>query len=940
MAECEELALRAAERDAGLAAAWILAAKAAERQGRLGQAVEYLREVDMNRAEGVRARVDEADVLIRLGRLLEAGNALDSAAHASPDDVALQKRAVHLLMVTGRRHAALPHLMEIVRSGRFSDGELRLLGDLTRVVEDTPFLEKAIEQCPDDPGALLGLAEAARTNRRSDEARRLYEQVLRSAPELDEAWAGLGMLARDADEFAAWERSLPDRPIEHPDLWYARGRAAFERRDLRAAARCAWEAARRDSEHQQAHYLAGQALLALQDESRARDFVKRAELLQHLSLALDSVFQNPRHPGPMREAARLTESLGRFWEAYGWAGLVLTVRPQDDFARALVDRIRPQLNPETPRTIAETLPAARIDLSDFPLPAKVPSLPSHRSETDDVAEIRFDDVADEAGIHFIYDNGRHAESPTARIVETTGGGVAVLDYDQDARPDLYFTQGGQWPRPSASQPHSGAMRPIDRMFRNQLGQRFDDTTELSGLGDADYSQGAAAGDFDNDGFPDLYVANLGPNRLYRNNGDGTFSEVTEAAGLSGELWTTSCLLADLNGDGWPDLYDVNYCAGDLEKFCDGDSCSPRAFDAVVDQVWLSRGDGTFENVTDSCGVDVPKGYGLGIVAARFDDDAPLGLFIANDEVPNFFFANQAQKAERPKYQEQASLRGLAVNGNGSPQACMGVAAGDADGDGRIDLLVTNFFREGATLYLQEYSGGFVDRTQAAGLYEPTLQKLGFGAQFLDADRDGWIDVVIANGHIDDYRRKGIPYAMEPQFFRNTGGGKFRELEATALGEYFQRKWLGRGLARLDWNGDGLEDFAVSHIGAPAVLAANRTQNAGRYLAVQLSGTTSSRDAVGAVLHVNAGQRRWTVHLSAGDGYQASNERVMHVGLGDVAAVDSLEVHWPSGARQTYDTPPLNRRWLLVEGSAEMIEINLLADGDPSQSGLTHAANTP
>lgn len=263
---------------------------------------------------------------------------------------------------------------------------------------------------------------------------------------------------------------------------------------------------------------------------------------------------------------------------------------------------------------------------------------------------------------------------------------------------------------------------------------------------------------------------------------------------------------------------------------------------------------------------------------------------------------------------------MCAGSGGKAQASMGVAADDADGDGLIDLFVTNFYNEYNTLYRQLPGGVFADVSNTARLKEPSLAKLGFGTQFIDADLDGWPDLVVANGHVDDFRSHGIPYRMQPQFFANVGAGRFTELPAEQLGGYFQQELLGRGLARVDWNRDGREDFVVSNLNSPACLVTNQTPETGHFLAIQLRGVESNRDAIGAVVKITAKGVTRTKQLTAGDGYQASNQRQLLFGLADNVTVDVLSVRWPSGREQTFQNIPVDSEFMLVEGRTELARI--------------------
>ncbi|HND51483.1 MAG TPA: VCBS repeat-containing protein, partial [Pirellulaceae bacterium] len=463
-------------------------------------------------------------------------------------------------------------------------------------------------------------------------------------------------------------------------------------------------------------------------------------------------------------------------------------------------------------------------------------------------------MARDVGVDFVFRNGGRSETAGEFMYEFSGGAAAVLDFDRDGWPDLYLSQGADWP-PSADQ-----KRFLDQLYRNQGDGRFVEVAGTAGIFENGFSQGVAVGDFDNDGFPDLYVGNIGPNRLFRNNGDGTFDDVTVESGTAGDSWTTSCAMADLNGDGMPDLYVTNYLADDrlFDKPClmpDGSPrlCTPHEFPAAQDRLYLNLGDGRFVDVTEKVGIKVPDGKGLGVVVGDFDGSGRLGVFVANDAVPNFLFMSDVayKPGESTPFalSEQAFVAGVAVDGEGRAQACMGVALGDADGDGRLDIFVTNFRNESNTLYVSKTPPDatsilFVDDTRRAGLRAPSFEMLGFGTQFLDADLDGREDLVVTNGHVGDLRHHGVEYMMRPQFFRNIGQGRYAELRGDEIGPFFDEKHLGRGLAKWDWNRDGRPDFVVNQLQEPAAILTNETSRPGHFLDVRLSGTRSSRDAIG------------------------------------------------------------------------------------------------
>lgn len=331
---------------------------------------------------------------------------------------------------------------------------------------------------------------------------------------------------------------------------------------------------------------------------------------------------------------------------------------------------------------------------------------------------------------------------------------------------------------------------------------------------------------------------------------------------------------------------------------------------------MNLGDGRFEEQTQSALIaERLAGRGLGIVVAAIDRPDRPNLFIGNDTDPNFWYVNQTEKSGgQLRFDESAVLAGLAYDSDGLAQACMGIAAGDVDRDGLLDFFVTNFFRESNTLYVQQPGMTFLDKTREAGLREPSLLMLGFGAQFLDADADGWLDLMLTNGHVYNDAHLGDPFRMRLQFFRNSSKGRFTEILPQHLGPSFENPVLGRALVRWDWNRDGLPDAVVSHLDAPLAVLTNRTESSNHALVLTLRGIESNREAIGAIVHVNADSERWMTTITAGDGYMASNDRRLILGLGQRKTVDEIVIHWPSGKSQTFHNIKTGNELLLIEGS--------------------------
>jgi hypothetical protein len=560
-------------------------------------------------------------------------------------------------------------------------------------------------------------------------------------------------------------------------------------------------------------------------------------------------------------------------------------------------------------SVLSGLIAARVCFCVVLLPAL-----SRVTAADEARSVVFVDETQSTGIDF-----RH-QSPLSRLRHIhlyMGSGLAWLDYDRDGRPDLFFAQGLAFP------PGPSSERPSDRFYRNRLPGTFVDVTIHAGLLDAEYSMGAAVADFDNDGFADLFVANFGENRLYHNSGDGTFTEIGRSAGVNDPRFGSSCAWGDIDGDGNLDLFVVNYlkidpahyrtCTTEYEGRTINVTCQPREMEPERDILYRNRGDGTFEDVTESSGLlDCQPGKGLGVVAADLDGDGDLDFYVANDTVPNHLWENVGQG----RFVERARLSGAAVNRNGAATASMGLAAGDVDGDGLLDLFHTNYFRETNTLLRNEGQLQFLDVTDEFVLAGPSRLRLGFGVSLFDPDNDGWLDFFVANGHVhdrlDELGRKDEPFAQLPLFFRSDKGRRFQN-ESSRSGDYFRKAWVGRGCATADYDRDGRSDLAVQHLNDRPALLRN-TGPAGNWLSLELIGTRSNRSAVGATLRVAAGGRELVRARQAGTSYLSCDEERLLIGLGTARQADRVVIYWPGGQAEVWTNLAAGQFVQLVEGT--------------------------
>ncbi|MDB5385761.1 MAG: putative system TPR-repeat lipoprotein [Planctomycetaceae bacterium] len=863
-------------------------------------------------------------IALNAGQPVRAEELFRQSLQSAPGDTLTQDQLIYLLTLEGRGWEARALILDRLRAGMVSVNYLVVASKPERGLElSSQFAQHCLSVVPNESLPRLVLAQQAWRDNQPQRALEEIRQVLEKHPTLLEAHALQCQVIAEtgtSDDFERINEQLPPTAQTHPGIWLGMGIWAEHQGQAEAAARCYWESLRLNPNQANSNYRLSQALVTLGQHDAARPFAERAQQLTKLGLEMTPL-SNKLDLETLPSIIAQLGSLGRDWEAAGWCQLALQKKgPRPAWAHSAQLRMSHRLLNSASYTNPSLDPAHQIDLSHYRLPTfrgvsrlHVPSL----ENTGPQANITFRDDSNPAGIEFTYRNGAsqgHQES----MLEMNGGGVAVLDFDGDLWPDLYLTQGGTLP-PAPFDPTQS-----DQLFRNRgrdvagatNDKPFLNVTAAARLRDIGYGQGVTVGDIDNDGFPDLYVGNIGANQLLHNNGDGTFSDITVASGTQAGGWTSSCVLADFNQDGLPDLYVVTYLGGETPFTpCDKrvrPRCSPLNYPAEPDRFYLNLGDGHFRDLTESHGLAAPEGRGLGVVAADFDNTRRLSLFVGNDMSANFFFVNHTAAPDKIQFEEQALLSGLALDHLGQAKACMGIAAGDYNQDARLDLFVTNFYRQSNDLYTQQPDGTFRDLSREAKLFEPSFLMLGWGTQFLDCDLDGHPDLIVTNGHVHDPVDLTIPYYMPAQVFRNLGQGTFTEIPGQKLGEFFERKLLGRSLARIDWNRDGREDVCISHLNDPVTLLTNRTVGTGNTLVLRLVAVNSARDAIGAKVRVSIDNQIRHQQLTAGDGFQASNERRLIFGLGPHKIIDSVEVLWPSGVRQEFRNLPLNREWLLIE----------------------------
>ncbi len=515
--------------------------------------------------------------------------------------------------------------------------------------------------------------------------------------------------------------------------------------------------------------------------------------------------------------------------------------------------------------------------------------------------IRLVDVAEQAGITLLNICGGASKD---YIVEVNGNGAAFFDGDHDGDMDILIVNGSTL----ANMKQGGDQ--MVALYRNDGKGRFDDVTQASGLRARGWGMGTCIADYDNDGFQDVYVTAFGPNVLLRNKGDGTFADVTARAGVGDARWSTNCAFGDYDRDGNLDLYVANYLAFDEARIPKRGAsptckylgidvmCGPRDLVGEPDVLYRNNGDGTFTDVTRAAGIADPGSYGFGVIFSDLDDDGWPDIFVANDSVPNFLFHNNRNGT----FSEVGLASGLALNLDGKAQASMGADAADVDGDGRLDVFVTNFSLDYNTLYRNSAQGFFIDVSHQAGVVTPSLAYLGWGTAFADFDNDGLPDLFVANGHVYpeiDRSGRGSSYLQRKQLFRNQGKGRFTDVTAAVGGGLLIEK-SSRGAAVGDFDNDGDVDALVINMNDRPTLLRNETQSGNDWVTLKLVAKSNNRDAVGARVWLEGDGGTQVAEVRSGGSYLSHNDMRVHFGLGRTTRVPSIRVRWPDGSLEHFE----------------------------------------
>ncbi|MEM9365822.1 MAG: FG-GAP-like repeat-containing protein [Planctomycetota bacterium] len=903
---------------------WALARLQAERK-QFADAWQTLQQMDWS-ANGV----EPAETLV--GEIAKSSGAvfaeqpylawkiLERLVKRTPQDQELRRSLIRLLNRLGHRHRACQHIDWLCQAGFASQQDL--VGILQRR-GPFPFEGLVLSDLEPPPQIPPGLLANARVLFAANRFQDACDTLSAGNAIHPEAYAtALWALARAQAfvEFSRRLRSSPDACDQYAAYWSAFG---------------LWRECERDFEGAVSSFLRAIEI----DPTAASDYQHLAFCLRSLDLSAEAegvenrgkqvkktvvqVLMGQSDAQGIRYYSALTQALndlGRPWEFLAWTEFLARKR---NAPNSFVENLRRQRQKLLRVSNLESLSIVDrrmgMDKNRFPTPSRQEMSEMAAAFVGDTAPldeevtpstrprtIVFGDIASRVGLNFQYQNHADGRTRLLRIHEALGGGIGVIDFDQDGRPDLQCNQGGGDP-PDVCAQHSS------QLYRN-LGTHFVVVTESSETASFEYSTGVAVGDVNQDGFPDLMVAALGRNRLLVNAGDGTFLEQSLGE-EEASTYTSSLAIADVNGDHLPDLIEANYVEGEsmfqeVTVSSNGvpAGTSPLNHKASADRMWIQSSEGALKAQK----LETPGGSpaaSLGLVVSDLDGKPGNEVFIANDAYENRLWVTDSRASRG--LSERGMLCGVALDHSRVRTAGMGIAAGDFDRNQMLDLHVTNFWEQASSLFMSQGEGNFIDLSPRYELANATFYLLGFGTQALDVNSDGWLDLAILNGHIEDYSMLGHPFRMRPQLLL---GGSEGFIEAEVAGDgYFEQARLGRSLAILDWNRDGRIDLAAGHLGTPVALLENQTQPMGQWLQFRCVGTGCERDATGTRITVRTNRGDWCAWVTAGDGYLCSNEKVISVAIEASAMVEQVRMDWPDGVTQQLGALETGNRYLVVQG---------------------------
>lgn len=900
-------------------------------RGQLDEAVELLESIPADHPDaGLPALGQSADWLMQLQRFDEAEQRYRSILDRIPDMAMAHRQLAFLLNRQGRRQEAAEHVRELCKLGNVTQDELQSLIVLSHAMYDDPNAPPSDgQQVRYTPIGAAGKARKLFTDGEFEQAAEVLQPLIESGQSKPATTALYGRIvveAQDDRQFTWWLTQTNQQTKQFADYWAALGTWLISQRRFEEATRALLEAANRDPTDMNSFGRLGQTLLTLGDREASDRWLKRWEAINELVKTNNRVSASfPPDPDAINELAGQLESLDRQIEATMWRSL-------EAHYRGTLQQELPELNARRLQLVRSGQGFANqekrlcdTDLEAYALPkieAPSESMPQQSLAQSAPIPARMVNVADKVGLEHAYQVAAKPQREGFAIYQTYGGAVVVLDYDLDGQPDLYFSQGGSDPPVFEGEQTNQLLRGVS----SEIDTVLVDVTARSQSGDPRYTLGATAGDWNQDGFPDLVLANLGEDRLLINNGDGTFTAQTIRGENDQYRVPSSVAMADVTGDAIPDILEVAYVDDPKMIYLprrneNGEvlnAMGPTQYLPGADRICIGDGAGGMSVEVFTTDPDHVR-MGLGIFVTDVLPNAPGNeIFVGNDLYPDQLWVRSSDGAS---WMDVGPAVGAAFGIRGSKTASMGIAAADLDDSGTIDIHITNYQDRNSSLFMN-LGEAFLERNVQFGMATASQAVLGFGTQAIDYDNDGDRDLVVTNGHIEDALSIDAPFEQPLQMFANLRG-RFELTDVEDSSGYWDRGHVGRGLARLDFNRDGKPDFAVTHLGEQSALVLNETDVDHRWIQFQLIGTKSERDAIGSKVQITFADQTSTDWVIAGDGYLSKNESTLMFGLGGASEIESVTIDWPSGTTEEFGPLASGKRWLVIEGLDEVFELGMV-----------------
>ncbi len=823
------------------------------------------------------------------------------------------RQLAYLYNRQGRRHEAAVHLRALCRLGNIQQDELHALMVLSHAIFEDPNKSPTSDR-PYYPIGPVARARMLYTASRYQEAIEELDELVQAGEAPASVVAFYGLLAiesQDIERFQWWLTRADASVQQFAEYWAAVGAHLLSERRFEEAVRALAEALDRDPTDIASMRRINQALTALGKHDEAERWIDRYVIQRDVTLASNAIGESSEKAlESYATVADGLDQLHRPLEAMTWRLFEAFHRQASREEIEALNRRRAALFDSEEAFPDPSDRLCGIDARRYPMPVlEIPeqalaSLPASRgSEIESYAPPKFEDIASQVGLNHTYRIASQVQPFRFALYQSLGGGVAVLDYNLDGLVDVYLAQGGADP-PSMVGEYSNAL------MQNR-GTRFMDVASSAGVTDFRYSVGVTSGDWNQDGFGDLVIANIGNKVLLINNGDGTFQRREFDQDPEHQVLTSSVAMGDVTGDALPDLVALHYVEDaamlnrpELDDNGQVLTVSPASFEPGTDRILRNDGRGGMISSKVSDSPQAPS-TGLGVVVADWDGKPGNEIFVGNDVRPNHLWSRSANSDQ---WTDVAALSGCAHGHGGIATASMGIAVADFDGNGLQDIHITNFYLEPVSLFMNRGTV-FEDRCVQYKLHRDSSSVLGFGCQAIDYNNDGRPDLAVTNGNIE--QAPGEPLQQSPQFFVNLGN-EFGLSDVDDPSGYWQGEYLGRCMARLDFNSDGRQDLLITHLDSPSALLVNQTETTNHWLTVQLVGVQSERDAIGAEVQVHAGDKVWTNWIVGGDGYLCHNEPTVSFGLGEATRVDKIVVTWPNKNQQTFNDLPADQRLLLIE----------------------------